>query len=314
MKKFLKLIRIENILMVALTQVLMSVAIISPILSINGLPVATPSLSLILIMIGTALITMGGYIINDYFDTRIDEINKPQRVLIGKAISRHKAMQMHQFLTAIGVICGLFVAWQTRSLTVAMIFLFIPGLLWFYSTSYKRQFFIGNLIIGAITAFVPLIIALVESSFLVKTYGETVLEYGITADIFKWVGFFAVFAFTLTVLREMVKDLEDEKGDREMECRTVPIVIGEFWAKSLISAFTILLISGIVYIIYGLQVFADIALLKNFLLYGVCAPLIFFIIMLFKAKIPTEYAFTQNILKLIMLIGVLFSLVFLYAV
>jgi len=314
MKKFFRLIRIENIFMVLLTQLLMSIAIISPILGINGLSVATPTLSLVLVMLGTALITMGGYVINDYFDTRIDEINKPNRVLIGKAISRHKAMQMHQILTIIGVLCGLYVAWEIRSITVAMIFLFIPGLLWFYSTTYKRQFFIGNFIVAAITAFVPLIIALVEGNYLVIQHGSSVMEYGIIADIYKWVGFFAVFAFTLTILREMVKDLEDEKGDRELECRTIPIVLGQFWAKILIATFSILLVFGVLYIIYGMHSFAEHTLLNNFLLYGVCAPLLFFIIMLFKAKSSPEYAFTQNILKLIMLIGVLFSLVFLYAI
>lgn len=300
--------------MVALTQLLMSVAIISPILSIHEIDVATPPLSLLLIILGTALITMGGYVINDYFDTRIDEINKPERVLIGKAISRHKAMQLHQLLTIIGVLCGLLVAWQIRSLTVTMVFLFIPGLLWFYSTSYKRLFFVGNLVIGAITAFVPLVIALVESQFLIKIYGEVVIEYGIVADLYKWVGFFAVFAFTLTILREMVKDLEDEKGDRELECRTVPIVIGEVWAKVVIAVFSLLLVAGIVYIIYGLHIFTDHSLLINFLLYGVCGPLLFFVIMLFRAKESAAYALLQNILKLIMLIGVLFSLVFLYDV
>lgn len=314
MKKFLKLIRIENILMVILTQILMSIAIITPILEVHEISVSTPTLSLILVIIGTSLITMGGYVINDYFDTRIDEINKPHRVLIGKAISRHKAMQLHQILTIIGVIMGLYVAWQTRSITIAMVFVFVPGLLWFYSTSYKRQFFIGNLVIGGITAFVPLVIALVESRFLMQIYGSAVIEYGVIADIYKWVGFFAVFAFTLTILREMVKDLEDEKGDRELECRTVPIVIGNQWAKLVITSFTVALIAAIVYLIYGLHSFADISLLRNFLLYAVCAPLVFFILMLFRSKTPAEYAITQNLLKVIMLIGVLFSLVFLYVV
>ena len=314
MRKFLRLIRIENILIVILTQFLMSIAIIAPILRIHELEACTPTLSLLLIIIGTALITMGGYIINDYFDTRIDEINKPHRVLIGKAISRHKAMQMHQYLTITGVLCGLIVAWQTRSITVAMVFLFIPGLLWFYSTSYKRLFFVGNFVVASITAFVPLIIALVESRFLMQKYGASVIEYGIIADLYKWVGFFAIFAFTLTILREMVKDLEDEEGDREMECRTIPIVIGQFWAKVLIATFTTSLIGGILYIIFGLHSFADHTLLKNFLLYGVCTPLFFFILMLFRAQTPKEYALNQNLLKVIMLIGVLFSLAFLFTV
>lgn len=312
--KFLRLIRIENIAMIILTQVLISVAVISPILNVNNLEMCTPIGSLLLIILGTALITMGGYVINDYFDTRIDQINKPEKVLIGKSITRHKAMQLHQILTITGVACGLFVAWQTYSYTIALIFIFIPGLLWFYSTSYKRQFFIGNVIVGFITACVPLIIALVETQFLRQTYGDIVIRYGIVADLYKWVGFFSIFAFSLTVLREMVKDLEDEKGDREMECRTVPIVIGINWSKVVIALLTIALITAIAYVIYGMECFINYPILKNFLLYAVCAPLIFFIIILFRSKTPKEYALTHNILKVIMLIGVLFSLAFAYCI
>ena len=314
MKKFFKLIRIENIIIVLLTQWLMSFAVIKPILALNQLEVATPPYILAIIMIGTALITMGGYVINDYFDTRIDEINKPHRVLIGKAISRHKAMSLHQIVTIIGSICGLFVAWQAHSYTIAMIFLFIPGLLWFYSTTYKRQFFIGNLVVGFITAFVPMIVVLVERQYLVDVYGTDVLHYGLVADLYKWVGFFAVFAFALTIIREMVKDLEDEEGDREMECRTVPIVLGKYWSKVIITAFALLLIMAIMYLLYGHWAIANIVSIKYFLLYGVCVPIVIFILLLTKAETPKDYARTQLLLKVIMLLGVLFSLVFPYAI
>ncbi len=312
--KFLRLIRIENIIMVILTQLLMSKAVIAPILRINELEQSTPFIAILLLILGTALISMGGYVINDYFDTRIDEINKPGKVVVGKTISRHKAMQFHQFLTISGVICGLYVAWQTRSFTIAALFVFIPGLLWFYSSTYKRQFFIGNLIVATITACVPFIIAITEGQFLRLAYGDIVVRSGVIADIYKWVGFFAIFAFTLTILREMVKDLEDEKGDRELECRTVPIVFGAQWTKVVVTLFTVALIVAINYVIFGLRLFVNYPLLQNFLLYGVCAPLVFFIMMLFRSNSAKEYALSQSILKFIMIIGVLFSVAFAYSV
>lgn len=295
--------------MVALTQVLMSYAVITPILRFNGLTVATPLWSLMLLVLGTVLITMGGYIINDYFDTKIDEINKPHKVLVGKAISRQKVIMMHQVITGLGMLCGLVVAWHTRSITIGMIFIFIPGLLWFYSTAYKRQFLVGNLIVGLITAFVPMVVALLEQSYLVMTYGEELIRYGVVADIYKWVGFFAIFAFCLTILREMVKDLQDEKGDRELECRTVPIVLGANGAKVIITILSALLIFAVGYLVFVHISYSSDSLMSNFLLYGICGSLLFFVFVLIKAQSPKDYAFVQNILKLIMLAGVLFSLV-----
>ncbi len=300
-------------MMVVVTQLLMSYAVVGSILNVNGLLDVVPWWIMLLLVMGTALIICGGYIINDYFDTRIDEVNKPHRVLIGKAISRHSAMSLHQVFTALGVLCGFIVAYFSGSLTVALIFLMVPGLLWFYSSTYKRQFFVGNVVVGLIAAFVPILVAMVEVAYLSKEYGEMLQHMGVIADIYLWVGFFSVFAFALIVLAEMVKDMRDEEGDREMECNTVPIVLGIRWAKAIVTLFTILLIIGVVCLVARQLTFADTLLLKNFLLYGVCAPLLFFIFVLYRSKTPKTYQQARNILKIVMLIGVLFSLVFYYA-
>ena len=312
--KFLKLLRIDSVFLLVMTQLLMYYAVITPILQMNGLQSAIPFWIMVVLILGTALITMGGYVINDYFDTRIDEINKPHKVLIGKAISRHKAMSLHQILTVLGIICGAVVAYFAGSITIGLIFVMVPGLLWFYSSTYKRQFFIGNVIVGLITAFVPMIMAFTEVSFQNHLYAGILQRVGVAADIYMWVGFFAVFAFTLTVLREMVKDLEDEEGDRELECSTVPIVLGQKAAKAIIAIFSGLLIVGVIFLIVRQLTFADTLVLKNFLLYGVCAPLVFFVFMLFRCKTSSEYALARRTLKIIMVIGLLFSLVFYFAV
>ncbi len=314
MNAFFKLLRIENVLMVVLTQLLMSYAVIFPILSVYHYESSMPWFILVLLITGTALITMGGYVINDYFDTRIDEINKPHKVLIGRAISRHKAMTMHQILTVIGVLCGLVVAWQVWSLTVAMVFVFIPGLLWFYSTTYKRQFLIGNIIVASITAFVPLIVAIVENDFLVSTYGVDLIKEGVVAEIYLWVGFFALFSFITNLLREIVKDMEDEPGDRELECRTLPIVLGRNVSKAIVIMLTVVAITGIIYIIENYLQIPESSFIRQYLWYAVIAPLLFFMFMIKRAKTAIDFKYSQLVMKVIMVLGLLFSLVFAYTI
>lgn len=314
MNSYFKIVRPLNLLIVLLTQVLMHAAVIRPILAINQLESCTPVWALILVMLSTLLITMAGYIINDYFDTRIDEINRPQRVIIGRKISRHNAMKLHQVLTIIGVLGGLLVSWNAHSMPIALIFVAIPGLLWFYSSSYKRQFLIGNVVVSIITALVPMLIALLEASYLIANHGELLIEYGVIADLYKWVGFFAIFAFMISMLREITKDIEDEQGDREMECNTLPIVWGVNSAKVILVILSLSLVATLMYMIYGIALFSDISLLNNYMIYGICAPLLFFCTLIFKAKRPSDYKIPQQILKIIMLLGVLFSIVFAYSI
>ncbi len=273
--KHFRLIRFDAVLMLLLMQCLMSFAVISPILEEAGLERATPAFSLFIIMLGTAFMAMGASVINAYFDVRIDDINKPQKVLIGRVISRQRAMLLHQVLTASGILCGLVAAWQAHSSSLAMIFVFVPGLLWFYASTYKRQFFIGNFIIALVTAFVPLIMAVVENSFLPAVYGGSVaIKSGLAAELYRWVGFFTLFVFALSLLREMVKDLREEKGNRELESRTVPIVLGTSGAKFLIAFMTILLIAGVFAFVRIYAVSNE--FLKHVLLYAVCTPLLYF--------------------------------------
>ena len=122
---------------------------------------------------------------------------------------------------------GLLVAWFVRSWQIAMIFLIVPGLLWFYSSSYKRQFLLGNLIIAFASALPPFLVAQTNVAWLYRHYPDVMPYLTISRDLFLWTGGFALFAFLTTWIREIIKDLQDQNGDRELECHTLPIVWGE---------------------------------------------------------------------------------------
>ena len=117
MSAFFRLIRIQNLLFIALIQFLMSEVVLSPILQTYGFSSTTDNM-LILLILATVLIAAAGYVLNDYFDIKIDNINKPEKLIVGKYFSRHSVMIMHQILTGTGVACGLLLAYFARSISL----------------------------------------------------------------------------------------------------------------------------------------------------------------------------------------------------
>jgi 4-hydroxybenzoate polyprenyltransferase len=173
MKAFLKLIRWQNLLIVALTMILMRYAVIEPIISkiyvvLTGNPGIEVPLSLkfpwynfLILVIATLCITAGGYVINDYFDIKTDLINKGE-VIVGTKIPRRQAMMWHNSLNIIGVAAGFYISWVAGYFWMGILFLVVSGLLYFYSASYKRQFLVGNLVVALLTAMVPLLVVIFE--------------------------------------------------------------------------------------------------------------------------------------------------------
>ena len=308
---YLKLIRYQNLIFIALIQFVMRQVVLVPILQTFGFDATMDTSMLFLLITATVLIAAGGYVINDYFDVKIDFINKPDKQIVGNGISRHKAMLLHQILTGLGVGCGLLLAFFARSFTLAFIFIVIPGLLWFYSASYKRQFLIGNLVIAFISAITILIVGIAQLAFLQKEYGSLVFETPIPTHFYAWIGGFALFSFLLTLIREIIKDVEDEKGDREMECRTLPIKWGLKKTKLFLYCLTaltvILLLLANFYFIH----FSG-TLTLRYILLGIVLPLIALCYLIYKASIKTDFHQASNLSKVIMFIGVMYSFVFYY--
>jgi len=311
MINYLRLIRFSNLLFIALVQFLMRQVVLIPILQIYGFDASMETGMLSLLITATVFIAAGGYVLNDYFDIKIDAINKQNKQVVGNAISRQKAMLLHQILTGMGVCCGLLLAYFARSFTLAFIFIVVPGLLWFYSASYKRQFLIGNLVVAFIVAITVLTVGITQLAFLQKEYGELIFETPIPRQFYGWIGGFALFSFLCTWIREIIKDFEDEKGDREMECRTMPIK----WGRNKTKLFLYSLIAITVFCLFlvnALFIHFSGTLTLRYLIFGLVLPFAVLCYLIYIAKTPKEFHQASTLSKFIMLSGVLYSFAFYY--
>lgn len=308
---YLKLVRIQNLVFIAFTQFVMHKVLLVPILQTFGFEVSLENNMLGLLIAATILIAAGGYTLNDYFDIKIDAINRPDRQIVGTIISRSKAMALHQVLTGIGVVCGLLLSYFAHSFTLAFIFCVTPGLLWFYSASYKRQFMIGNLVVAFNAALSILVVGISQLAFLQKEFGKLIFETPIPKQFYGWIGGFAIFSFFVTWIREIIKDIEDEKGDREMECHTLSIV----WGQKRTKWFLYGLIAMVILSLLAVNAFFidfEGTLTIRYMFFGIILPFIVLYYLIFKAKVPSEFHQASTLLKVIMFVGVIYSFVFYY--
>ena len=309
--KYLKLLRLPNLLMVTLTMYLMRFFIIRPMLGINSFELQLSELDFFILVMATVLITAAGYVINDYFDTRTDLLNRPETVVVGKSLHRRVAIRLHIVLTVLGVAAGFFVSYKIQLQSLGFTYVFVSGILWFYSTNYKRQFLIGNIIVAFLSALVPLMVFLYELPLLNKTYGQIMLANHANFNFLLYWGLgYAFFAFITTLNREIIKDVEDFEGDKAYGMNTLPVNLGiakSKWIIGFISAVIILAI-GFAYIrfFYTEATGVDYPTLFYFILLLI-QPMIFLIVKLIKAKNKKDYHFLSSLQKYVMLLGILYA-------
>jgi 4-hydroxybenzoate polyprenyltransferase len=297
------------LIFIVVIQLLMHYCVVTPVLSMYGIAPSMSLFQLVLLIIATVFIAAGGYVINDYFDMRIDEINKPDTRVVGQSVTRRQAMLFYQVISGIGVAAGLFLSlYYARSITYGFIFLMILGLLWFYSSSYKRQLVIGNSVVSLLAAMVPFIVALFENRFLLLEYEPSEELVLISNTIMGWLGGFALFAFLWTFIREVIKDMEDIEGDREMESHSFPVVLGIANTKILLYLLIIIALATGWYTVFFIVPLEG-SLSWRYFLSVVAIPALFLIYLMFKAQGKTDYHYAANVAKLIMISGTLYSVV-----
>ncbi len=317
-QSILKLIRFPNLLIIAATQYAMRYLLMDPLLPSSTFTLQFGEFQFALLVLSTIFIAAAGYIINDYFDTQTDMINKPARVVVGVEVSRRVAMTLHAILNIIGVGIGIYLAFYIRLPALSLVFILATGLLWFYSTSYKRQFLVGNLSVAFLTALVPLMVVLFEIPLLNREYGTVMIRSNASFNyIFAWVSAFSFFAFLTTLIREVIKDAEDFEGDKAYGMRTMPIVLGMRWTKLvavLLIAFTIFMLIFLLlkYIFFSVTP-ADYISLVYFSLFLVI-PLAILIIQVLAAKDKRGFKRASNLIKLVMLAGILYTLLVFYLI
>jgi len=307
MRNFLHLIRYKNLLIIILTQYLMRWCIIKPILNVIDFDLQFSELNFFFLVFSTVLITAAGYVINDYFDTKTDLVNRPDTVLVGKVIDRRSAILLHIILNTIGIGLGTYISFYIGIPILSLVFVLITGILWFYSTTYKRQFLIGNIVVSILIALVPLMVILFEIPLLNKAYGVLMIEMRANFNhIIIWVSAFAFFAFLLTLIREIIKDVEDYEGDNAYGRQTLPIVFGIINTKIILLALILLALFSLVYTyIRFLTDYITLIYFVVFLLF----PLLVLFYKIISADNKKDYHFASNLSKIIMLAGIMYALV-----
>ena len=301
---FLKMIRLPNLVFIALTQVLFQVCIFYPLYA-EDIP-ADDTRNFILLLVASVLIAGAGYIINDYFDINIDEVNKPEKMVVDKVINRRWAIAWHLILSAAGVLLTILALPVREKWYLVLANIFCVFLLWFYSTTFKRKLLIGNIAISLLTAWTILLIFLSKVSF---TDAFAAAHPG-QPKFFRFAFLYAGFAFIISLIREAVKDVEDMPGDERYGCRTMPIVWGVNAAKVYIAVWLIILISILIVIqVYILQFQWWWAVVYCGLL--IILTLLYIFRKLFKAVTVQDYHQLSTLLKLTMLTGIV-SMTFFY--
>lgn len=306
----MRLVRWSNLLFLAALIWLMEKWVAVPVLDKVAFGEQMPWYILLLLMAATVLIAAGGYVINDYFDVKIDRINRPDELIVTRTVSKQTAMRISIGLSAAGIVCGLVVALLLRSMTFAILFIIVPGLLWFYSSSYKRLFMVGNLTIALLAALTPMIVAMANVAVLQLRFAAILPYTTLVHDLYAWLGGFALFAFLLTWIREIVKDMQDQMGDRELECHSMPVVWGDLWTKIFVTALIVLTLAVIGHLWYHVLPFGRgwSSLSTRYILFGIVTPLIGSLGLLWAAKIPSDYKTCQQLVKFTMLLGMLYCI------
>jgi len=229
-----------------------------------------------LIMGSTLCIAAAGYIINDYFDVKIDRVNKPHEVIIGRYIKRRWAIVLHQSLSLLGILLGFLVHWKVLVINAIAV-----GLLWLYAERFKRQAFVGNLVVSGLTGAALVVLAVYYD------HHDKILNI------------YAVFAFFISLIREIIKDMEDVRGDKKFGCQTLPILWGIPKTKRLV---WVLMVS------FALIVLSMGWALKNPMLFWIYMalgiPMVYVGIRLLSADRPVHFAHLSRVCKFIMLFGI----------
>lgn len=266
---FLRLTRVWNLLILALAQYFTAVFLVGP--------ETLKDLNLFLLSLSTVMIAAAGYIINDYYDVKIDFINKPERVVIGKSITRRYALMFHTLLSFMGIIIGFILSWWIAAVNVFSVFL-----LWLYSNNLKRLPFIGNFAVALLTGLSILVV-----DILYPPHHSLI-----------WI--YAIFSFFMTLVREIVKDMEDLKGDNTFGCKTLPIVWGIRKTKLLIYLILLIFLTSVVLLNYYYS-----RLPLSYFSFFLFLPVAFLVLWLLRADMKREFGWLSTFCKIILVLGVI---------
>ena len=294
--KYLKLIRYQNLLMLAFMQVLFRYAFLKQ----QNIPLALNDWQYALLVLSTVLIAAAGYVINNVFDVITDSINKPNDVIIGKGISETMGYNIYIILNISGVAIGFYLSNVIQRPGFATIFILIASLLYFYSTTLKQIMILGNIAVAFTLAMSVIVIGIFD--IFPATVSDNRAQM---ASFFSILTDYAIFAFMINLIREIIKDIEDVNGDYNQGMNTLPIAIGINRTAKIALLLTLIPITLLLIYINTYFIENNLYVTTLYAIAFVVAPLIYFVIKLINAKSQKDFHHLSTVLKLVLLFGIL---------
>lgn len=270
---FISVVRGYNILILVIAQYLTSMFILAPEQPLGDVLFDA---NLFFLVLSTASVVAAGYIINNFYDSEKDFINRPQKTMLDRFVSQRTKLSVYFILNLAGIFFASYVSF--RAVVFFSVYIFM---IWFYSHRLKKILFLNNLVASVLT---------ITPFFAVFVYYKN----------FESVIFVhATFLYLIIVMRELVKDLENMKGDIVQGNKTIPIVYGERLSKALLIVLALFSYLPVFLLISYFEIGQ-----MDIFFYGVLILLILFLLILYFSKARWQYLLLHNILKFIIVAGV----------
>ncbi len=299
LKDYFNFFRWKNLLIIILIQVLIKFVLFQKF----ELSTALDNLHFGILVLSTICIAIAGYIINDIQDIEADKINKPNKVYVSKKISVKKANNLFVIINSIGLLLGFYLSIYINKNSFFIVFIITSLLLYRYAIDLKKRLLIGNIVIS-IVVFLSVVLIILFDIVPATNSFNSFIQFEVT----KLVLLLAGFAFFITLLREITKDLEDKKGDSKINANTLPIIFGDKKTKTILMLIALIPFMAIGY--FAFTLYPNNLFLAVFFIAFISLPLLYFVFKIKRANTKKEYHNLSSLLKIIMLFGILSILLF----
>jgi 4-hydroxybenzoate polyprenyltransferase len=269
-------------------------------LKTQNVPLSLANWQYALLVLSTVLIAAGGYVINDIFDQDTDHENKPKEVIIGKSISESMAYNIYVALNITGVGIGFYLSNVIMKPGFASLFILIAAMLYFYAVSLKQMLLVGNIIVAMMLSFSIIIIGVFD--LFPATYEGNQQQM---ANLFSILTDYAIMAFIINFIREIVKDLEDINGDYNQGMSTLPIFLGKERTSKLVFILSFIPLLILMYYINTYYMANNLYIATVYTLLFIVGPLIYFTIKMGTAKNKKDFHHLSKVLKTVILFGII---------
>jgi len=293
---YFKLVRWKNLLLIVFVFFVFKFSFFKALQIVTKLSL----IDFFILLFSLLSLAAAGYIINDIFDVKTDLINKPAKTIVSQKISLETAKQWYKTTNTIGIVLGIAFCLKINKPTSVFIFIGVSLLLYYYSKKLKKTPFIGNFVVSVLIAISVLILPLFDIEFMVKSNNQNLASQII------WILF--IFAFSLNLIREIVKDIEDINGDYSLKMNTLPILLGSSRTRNFVLFLCVIPVGLLLYIILYYSSIYKFTIM--YILFFVLFPLLYFIVKLKSAKKKNEFHKLSLMLKIIMFLGINSLLIF----